>query len=102
LKAWQRLNIETWLWLIFAAYWFLGALRTCKTRKREGLLSSLPRNAVLALGGVLLFGKWFSRSLLARPALHLGRRGPAYDRRVSTGVLGALPPGPLLERADHA
>jgi len=81
LKAWQRLNIETWLWLIFAAYWFLGALRTSKTRKRESLLSSLPRNAVLALGAVFLFGKWFSGSLLGR------RFVPALPSIWAAGVL---------------
>ncbi len=80
-KPWQQSHVETWLWLIFAAYWFLGALRTSKTRKRESLLSSLPRNAVLVLGGVLLFSKWFSGGLLGR------RFVPALPTIWAAGVL---------------
>jgi protein-S-isoprenylcysteine O-methyltransferase Ste14 len=66
MKAWQHSHVETWLWLIFAAYWFLGALRTSKTRKRESLLSSLPRNAVLALAGALLFARGLCIGVLGR------------------------------------
>jgi protein-S-isoprenylcysteine O-methyltransferase Ste14 len=81
MKQWQHVSVESWLWLIFAAYWFLGALRTSKTRKRESLLSSLPRNAVLALGGVLLFGRWFSGGFLGR------RFVPALPSIWAAGVL---------------
>jgi|SRR6185437_15625468 protein-S-isoprenylcysteine O-methyltransferase Ste14 len=66
MKAWQQLNIETLLWLIFAGYWFVASRTTAKTKARESWSSSLPRNLVLALGAVLLFGKWFSGSLLGR------------------------------------
>jgi protein-S-isoprenylcysteine O-methyltransferase Ste14 len=72
MKGWQQISVESWLWIIFALYWFIASRTTAKTKAREGLLSSLPRNALLALGAVLLFGKWFSGSLLDRrffPAL---------------------------------
>jgi protein-S-isoprenylcysteine O-methyltransferase Ste14 len=81
MKEWRQFNVETWLWGIFAAYWFIGALTTAKTKARESQLSSLPRNAVLALGGVLLFGKWFSGSLLRRRFI------PALPSIWATGVL---------------
>ena len=81
MKEWQQFNVETWLWGIFAAYWFIGALTTAKTKARESQLSSLPRNAVLALGGLLLFGKWFSGSLLG------WRFVPALPSIWATGVL---------------
>jgi protein-S-isoprenylcysteine O-methyltransferase Ste14 len=72
MREWQQISIESWLWLIFAVYWFVGALRTSKTEKRENLLSSLPRNAVLALAGALLFSPSLSIGFLGRrflPAL---------------------------------
>lgn len=70
--ALQHTKLETWLWIIFAAYWFIGALRTAKTEKRETLLSSLPRNAVLACAGALLGARSLSVGILGRrfvPAL---------------------------------
>jgi protein-S-isoprenylcysteine O-methyltransferase Ste14 len=81
MNAWQHLDIETCLWLIFALYWFIASRTTAKTKARESLLSSLPRNAVLALGGVLLFGKWFYGSLLGQ------RFVPALPSIWAAGVL---------------
>jgi protein-S-isoprenylcysteine O-methyltransferase Ste14 len=81
MKGWQRFDIETWLWLIFALYWLAGAFTAAKVKVREGRASSLPRNLVLALGGVLLFGKWFSGSLLGR------RFVPALPSIWAAGVL---------------
>ena len=81
MKAWQQLNIETLLWLIFAGYWFVASRTTAKTKARESWSSSLPRNLVLALGAVLLFGKWFSGSLLGR------RFVPALPSVWAAGVL---------------
>ena len=72
MKEWQHISVESWLWLIFALYWFIASRTTAKTKAKESLLSSLPRNAVLALGAVFLFGKWLSGGLLGRrfvPAL---------------------------------
>jgi len=63
---WQHLELETWLWLIFAAYWFIGALTAGKTISRESLGSSLPRNLVLALAGALLFAHSLSAGILGR------------------------------------
>jgi protein-S-isoprenylcysteine O-methyltransferase Ste14 len=81
MKAWPHFDIETWLWLIFALYWFIASRATAKTKARESLLSSLPRNAVLALGAVFLFGKWFSGGLLGR------RFVPALPSSWAAGVL---------------
>lgn len=81
MKGWQQFDIETWLWLIFALYWLAGAFTAAKVKVREGWASSLPRNVVLALGGVLLFGKWFSGSLLGR------RFAPALPFIWAAGVL---------------
>lgn len=72
MKAWQQFTVETWLWLIFALYWFVASRTTAKTKTREGLLSSLPRNAMLALAGALIYARWFSIGPLGRrfvPAL---------------------------------
>jgi len=66
MKQWQQLNVETWLWLIFALYWLAGAFTAAKVKTRENLLSSLPRNMVLALAGALLFARWFSIGPLGR------------------------------------
>ncbi len=66
MKEWQHISVESWLWLIFALYWFIASRTTAKTKARESLFSSLPRNAVLAVGALLLFGKWFSGGLLGR------------------------------------
>ena len=63
---WQHLELETWLWLIFAGYWFIGALTAGKTISRESLGSSLPRNLVLALAGALLFAHSLSAGILGR------------------------------------
>ncbi|HEV2114468.1 MAG TPA: isoprenylcysteine carboxylmethyltransferase family protein [Terriglobales bacterium] len=81
MKGWQQYDIETWLWVIFALYWLVGALTAAKVKAREGWASSLPRNALLALGGVLLYGKWFSRALLGR------RFVPALPSIWAAGVL---------------
>jgi protein-S-isoprenylcysteine O-methyltransferase Ste14 len=81
MNAWQQLNIETWLWLIFAGYWFVASRTTAKTKARESWSSSLPRNAVLALGAIFLFGKWFAGSLLGR------RFVPAVPSIWAAGVL---------------
>jgi protein-S-isoprenylcysteine O-methyltransferase Ste14 len=81
MTASQQFSIETWLWLIFAAYWFIGALTTAKTRARESLFSSLPRNLMLALAGALVFAHWFSIGVLGRrfapPSLELKVAGIA-------------------------
>ena len=66
MKAWQHISVESWLWLIFALYWFIASRTTAKTKVRESLLSSLPRNLVLALAGLLLYGRWFSLGPLGR------------------------------------
>lgn len=66
MKAWQHISVESWLWLIFALYWFIASRTTAKTKTRESMLSSLPRNLVLALAGALLYGRWFSIGLLGR------------------------------------
>lgn len=55
MKGWQQISVESWLWLIFALYWFIASRTTAKTKARESLLSSLPRNALLALAGALVF-----------------------------------------------
>ncbi|HKW26654.1 MAG TPA: isoprenylcysteine carboxylmethyltransferase family protein [Terriglobales bacterium] len=81
MKEWQHISVESWLWLIFALYWFIASRTTAKTKARESLLSSLPRNAVLALGAVFLFGKWFSRGLLGQ------RFVPALSSIWAAGVL---------------
>jgi protein-S-isoprenylcysteine O-methyltransferase Ste14 len=81
MKEWQHISVESWLWLIFALYWFIASRTTAKTKARESLLSSLPRNAVLALGAVFLFGKWFSGGLLGR------RFVPALPAIWAAGVL---------------
>jgi len=66
MKAWQHISVESWLWLIFALYWFIASRTTAKTKARESLSSSLTRNLVLALAGALLFARWFSIGLLGR------------------------------------
>jgi protein-S-isoprenylcysteine O-methyltransferase Ste14 len=68
----QHIGVENLLWLIFAAYWLVGAFTTARTRARESALSSLPRNLVLALAGALLFSRGLSLDVLGRrflPAL---------------------------------
>lgn len=65
-KAWPHSRIETWLWLIFALYWFVASRTTAKTKARESLRSSLPRNLVLALAGALLFARGLSIGVLGR------------------------------------
>ena len=72
MNAWQHFDIETWLWLIFALYWFIASRTTAKTKARESFLTSLPRNAVLALAGALLGVRSLSVGILGRrfvPAL---------------------------------
>lgn len=81
MNAWQQFDVETWLWLIFAGYWFVASRSTAKTKARESWRSSLPRNLGLALGAVLLFGKWLSRGLLGR------RFVPALPSIWAAGVL---------------
>lgn len=66
MKAWQHSHVETWLWLIFALYWFVASRTTAKTKARESLLSSLPRNLLLALAGALLFAHSLSIGVLGR------------------------------------
>jgi protein-S-isoprenylcysteine O-methyltransferase Ste14 len=61
-----NISLEDWLWVIFALYWFIAARTAAKTTNRESLRSSLPRNAVLALAGALLFARWFSIGILGR------------------------------------
>lgn len=60
MKGWQQISVESWLWLIFALYWFIASRTTAKTKARESLLSSLPRNALLALAGALVFARGLS------------------------------------------
>ena len=81
MAAWQQFHFETLLWVIFAVYWFVASRTTAKTKTREGLLSSLPRNAMLALAGALI-----------------------YARRLSIGALGRrfVPPSPELHLAGVA
>lgn len=66
MRQWQQFTVETWLWLIFALYWFVASRTTAKTKARENLLSSLPRNAMLALAGALIYARWFSIGPLGR------------------------------------
>jgi protein-S-isoprenylcysteine O-methyltransferase Ste14 len=66
MKGWQQISIEIWLWIIFALYWFLASRTTAKTTAREGLLSSLPRNLLLALAGALVFARQFSIGVLGQ------------------------------------
>lgn len=66
MKDWQRFPVENWLWLIFALYWLAGAFTAARVKAREGWLSSLPRNAVLALAGALVFSRRPSLGVLDR------------------------------------
>jgi protein-S-isoprenylcysteine O-methyltransferase Ste14 len=66
MQGWQQISVETWLWIIFALYWFIASRTTAKTTEREGLLSSLPRNLLLALAGALVFARWFSIGVLGK------------------------------------
>ena len=64
MNAWQHLDVETWLWLIFALYWFIASRTTAKTKARESFLASLPRNALLTLAGALLAARRLSLGML--------------------------------------
>jgi protein-S-isoprenylcysteine O-methyltransferase Ste14 len=66
MKQWQQFTVETWLWVIFALYWLVASRTTAKTKEREGVRTSLPRNAMLALAGALIFARWFSIGPLGR------------------------------------
>jgi protein-S-isoprenylcysteine O-methyltransferase Ste14 len=66
MKGWQKIGVETWLWMIFALYWLIASRTTAKTKARETLLSSLPRNLMLALAGALVFARWLSIGPLGR------------------------------------
>ena len=66
MKEWQQFNVESWLWLIFALYWLAGALTAAKVKARESWLTSLPRNAVLAVAGALLFSRQLSLGVMGR------------------------------------
>ncbi|HLK31474.1 MAG TPA: isoprenylcysteine carboxylmethyltransferase family protein, partial [Terriglobales bacterium] len=66
MRPWQQFSVETWLWLMFAGYWFVASRMTAKTKAQESLLTSLPRNLVLALGGALLYAHRLSIGILGR------------------------------------
>jgi protein-S-isoprenylcysteine O-methyltransferase Ste14 len=66
MKQWQQFDLETWLWIIFAVYWLAGALTAAKAKRREAWTSSLPRNLVLALAGVLIFARHLPAGVLSR------------------------------------
>ncbi len=66
MKEWQHISVESWLWIIFALYWFIASRTTAKTKAREGLFSSLPRNALLALAGALVFARGLSIGVLGQ------------------------------------
>lgn len=80
MKGWQQISVESWLWIIFALYWFIASRTTAKTKAREGLLSSLPRNLLLALAGALVFALWFSIGVLGQ------RFAPASPELRLTGI----------------
>ncbi len=66
MKEWQHISMESWLWIIFALYWFIASRATAKTKARESLLSSLPRNLLLALAGALVFARKLSIGVLGQ------------------------------------
>ena len=66
MEGWRQIGVETWLWLIFALYWLIASRTTAKTKARETLLSSLPRNLLLALAGELVFARRFSIGVLGQ------------------------------------
>jgi protein-S-isoprenylcysteine O-methyltransferase Ste14 len=53
--TWEQLDLVSALWIVFAVYWLVAAFATSRNQKRESFLSSLPRNMLLAIAGLLVF-----------------------------------------------